>query len=161
MNTTVCYGAQHAHFQHSYLKVPLYLSGGNAMKGKTLGILALLIVVIGIILAVYISNSAHDNAVWQTAGEISGKGKQDTTEFNVSNKWRIIWKIDNDTYDFLVAVYIKDSSGYSVVDETYAADVNSTIGVIPVDYTGSFIIRVVTSDDIAWSLTIQEFTKPT
>lgn len=131
------------------------------MKGKTLGILALLIVVIGIILAVYISNSAHDNAVWQTAGEISGKGKQDTTEFNVSNKWRIIWKIDNDTYDFLVAVYIKDSSGYSVVDETYAADVNSTIGVIPVDYTGSFIIRVVTSDDIAWSLTIQEFTKPT
>ena len=130
------------------------------MKGRTLGILALLIVVIGIILAVFISNN---NAVWQTAGEISGKGKQDTTEFNVSNKWRVIWKIDNDTYDFLVAVYIKDSGGYSPIPETetYAADVNSTIGVIPVDYTGSFIIRVVTSDDIAWSLKIQEFTKPT
>ena len=130
------------------------------MKGKTLGILALLIVVIGIVLAVYIANN---NAVWQTAGEISGKGKQDTTEFNVSNKWRVIWKIDNDTYDFLVAVYIKDSSGYSVIPETetYAADINSTIGVIPVDYTGSFIIRVVTPDDIAWSLKIQEFTKPT
>jgi hypothetical protein len=130
------------------------------MKGKTLGILALLIVVIGIILAVFISNN---NAVWQTAGEISGKGKQDTTEFNVSNKWRVIWKIDNDTYDFLVAVYIKDSDGYSPIPETetYAADVNSTIGVIPVDYTGSFIIRVVTPDDIGWSLRIQEFTKPT
>ncbi len=128
------------------------------MKGKTLGILALLIVVIGIAVAVSIANN---NAVWQTAGEISGKGKQDTTEFNVSNKWRVIWKIDNDTYDFLiVAVYIKDSSGYSVVAET-AADINSTIGVIPVDYTGSFIIRVVTPDDIAWSLKIQEFTKPT
>jgi hypothetical protein len=130
------------------------------MKGKTLGILALLIVVIGIILAVFISNN---NAVWQTAGEISGKGKQDTTEFNVSNKWRVIWKIDNDTYDFLVAVYIKNNGGYSVIPgtETYAADVNSTIGVIPVDYTGSFIIRVVTPDDIGWSLRIQEFTKPT
>jgi hypothetical protein len=130
------------------------------MKGKTLGILALLIVVIGIVVAVYISNN---NAVWQTAGEISGKGKQDTTEFNVSNKWRVIWKIDNDTYDFLVAVYIKDNGGYSVIPETetYAADWNSTIGVIPVDYTGSFIIRVVTSDDIGWSLKIQEFTKPT
>jgi hypothetical protein len=130
------------------------------MKGKTLGILALLIVVIGIILAVYITNN---NAVWQTAGEISGKGKQDTTEFNVSNKWRVIWKIDNDTYDFLVAVYIKNNGGYSVIPgtETYAADVNSTIGVIPVDYTGSFIIRVVTPDDIGWSLRIQEFTKPT
>lgn len=128
------------------------------MKGKTLGILALLIVVIGIAVAVSIANN---NAVWQTAGEISGKGKQDTTEFNVNNKWRVIWKIDNDTYDFLiVAVYIKDSSGYSVVAET-AADINSTIGVIPVDYTGSFIIRVVTSDDIGWSLKIQEFTKPT
>lgn len=79
----------------------------------------------------------------------------------MSNKWRVIWKIDNDTYDFLVAVYIKDSGGYSVVAETYAADMNSTIGVIPVDYTGSFIIRVVTSDDIGWSLKIQEFTKPT
>jgi hypothetical protein len=128
------------------------------MKGKTLGILALLIVVIGIAVAVSIANN---NAVWQTAGEISGKGKQDTTEFNVNNKWRVIWKIDNDTYDFLiVAVYIKDSGGYSVVAET-AADINSTIGVIPVDYTGSFIIRVVTSDDIGWSLKIQEFTKPT
>ena len=130
------------------------------MKGKTLGILALLIVVIGIVVAVY---SANNNAVWQTAGEISGKGKQDTTEFNVSNKWRVIWKIDNDTYDFLVAVYIKDSGGYSPIPETetYAADVNSTIGVISVDYTGSFIIRVVTPDDIGWSLKIQEFTKPT
>jgi len=126
------------------------------MKGKTLGILAILIVVIGIVVAVYISNSAPDNAVWQTAGEISGKGKQDTTEFNVSNKWRVIWKIDNDTYDFLVAVYIKDSGVYSVVGDAYAGDMNSTIGVIPVDYAGSFIIRVVTSDDIGWSLKIQE-----
>jgi hypothetical protein len=101
--------------------------------------------------------------VWQTAGEISGKGKQDTTEFNVNNKWRVIWKIDNDTYDFLVAVYIKDSGGYSPIPETetYAADVNSTIGVISVDYTGTFVIRVITPDDIAWSLKIQEFTKPT
>jgi hypothetical protein len=127
------------------------------MKGKTLGILALLIVVIGIAFAVYISNN---NAIWQTAGEISGKGNQDTTEFVVSNKWRVIWKIDNDTYDFLVAVYIKDSGGYSVVAEAYAGDMNSTIGVIPVDYTGSFVIRVVTPDDIGWSLKIQEFTKP-
>ena len=127
------------------------------MKGKTLGILALLIVVVGIILAVYITNN---NAVWQTAGEISGKGKQDTTEFNVNNKWRVVWKIDNDTYDFLVAVYIRDNSGYSEVAVTYALDMNSTVGVIPVDYTGSFIIRVVTPDDIGWSLKIQEFTKP-
>ena len=127
------------------------------MKGKALGILALLIVVIGVVVAVYIANN---NAVWKTAGEISGKGSQDTTEFNVSNKWRVIWKIDNDTYDFLVAVYIRDNSGYSEVAVTYALDMNSTVGVIPVDYTGSFIIRVVTPDDIGWSLKIQEFTKP-
>ena len=36
----------------------------------------------------------------------------------MSNKWRVIWKIDNDTYDFLVAFYIKDGGGYSVVAET-------------------------------------------
>jgi len=131
------------------------------MKGKTLGILALLIVVVGVAgAAVYISRSSPDNAVWLTAGEISGKGKQDTTEFDLSNKWRVVWKIDNDTYDFLVAVFIKDSGVYSVVAEMYAGDMNSTMGVIPLDYTGRFIIRVVTSDDIGWSLKIQEFTKP-
>ena len=59
----------------------------------------------------------------------------------MSNKWRVIWKIENDTYDFLVAVYIKDSGGYSVVAETYAADVNSTM------VSSRWITRAVSSSE--------------
>jgi hypothetical protein len=136
----------------------------NLLKSRTLGILSLLIIVLVIAFAAYLTTNAKPagSSTWQTAQEISNTGKQDTTEFSVNNPWRIIWKMDNYTSTlFLVAVYEKVSTGYSVVAEADYTDSNSTTGILPVRYTGSFVIRVATMDDTKWTLWIQEFTATT
>ena len=130
------------------------------MKSRTLGILSLLTVVLAIAFAAYIVTNTKParTGAWQTVQKISNTGKQDTTEFSMNNPWRIIWKMDNYTSTlFLVAVYEKGSTGYSAVAEADYTDTNSTTGILPVQYTGSFVIRVVTMDDTEWTLQIQEF----
>jgi hypothetical protein len=128
------------------------------LKSRTLGILSLLTIVLAIAFAAYIVTNTARARAWQTAQEISNTGKQDTTEFSMNNPWRILWKMDNYTSTlFLVAVYEKSGTGYSVVAEADYADTNSTTGILPVQYTGSFVIRVVTMDDTEWTLAIQEF----
>jgi hypothetical protein len=131
------------------------------LKGRKLVIFSLLIIVLSIVVAAYIATNSKPavTGTWQIAAEISNTGKQDTTEFSMNDPWRIVWKIDNYTSTlFLVAVYTKNGTGYSVVAEADAIDTNSTIGILPVKYTGSFVIRVVTMDDTEWTLQIQEFT---
>jgi hypothetical protein len=130
------------------------------LKSRTLGILSLLTVVLAIAFAAYIVTNTKPavTGAWQTVQEISNTGKQDTTEFSMNNPWRIIWKMDNYTSTlFLVAVYEKGGTGYSVVAEADYTDTNSTTGILPVQHTGSFVIRVVTMDDTEWTLAIQEF----
>lgn len=81
----------------------------------------------------------------------------------MSNPWRILWKMDKYTTSgfFLVGVYQKNDTGFSSIAEANAADANSTVGVLPVGYTGSFVIRVVTSDDTEWTLVLEEFVTTT
>jgi hypothetical protein len=62
---------------------------------------------------------------------------------------------------FVVAVYVKNGDKYSPVAEADATDINATQGILQVDYTGSFVIRVDTLSDTGWSLRIEEFVKPT
>jgi hypothetical protein len=135
------------------------------LKGRTVGILLLLIIVIGIAIAAYLATNSKPagTGIWQIDTEISNKGKQDTTEFVMSNPWRIIWKMDKYTTSgyFLVGVYRQNETGFSTIAEANAANTNSTVGVLPVEYTGSFVIRVLTSDDTEWTLVLEEFVTTT
>jgi hypothetical protein len=137
---------------------------GDTLKGSTVAVLSTLIIVIGISVAAYIvtHNTGTRSGVWQIATQFSNKGRQDTTEFSMSNPWRVVWRIDSYSQNlFVVAIYEKNNTGYSVVAEADAEDTNSTQGVFaPAEYSGSFIIRVVTMDDTEWTLQIQEFTAP-
>lgn len=135
------------------------------MKGRTVCILLLLIIVIGTAIAAYLVTNSKPagTGTWQIDTEISNKGTQDTTKFVMSNPWRILWKMDKYTTSgfFLVGVYQKNDTGFSSIAEANAADANSTVGVLPVGYTGSFVIRVVTSDDTEWTLVLEEFVTTT
>lgn len=135
------------------------------MKKKELRILSLSIVVMCIAIAVVayviIRNSPAETRRWQISTQISGTGNQDTTEFTINNPWRIVWSFNNQTNSFFnVAVYVRNGTGFSPIADADASDMNAIQGILPVDYTGSFVIRVLTLADTKWSLRIDEFVKP-
>jgi hypothetical protein len=57
---------------------------------------------------------------------------------------------------FLVAAAIKNGTEYYPVVDASETYTNTTRGILPVPYTGTFIIRVVTSSDTEWTLYIEE-----
>jgi hypothetical protein len=93
----------------------------------------------------------------QIDARLSNTGTQDTTEFVMNTTWRIEWIINkqNDNLFFLAAL-IKNGTGYSPVADTSETDTNTTRGILPVPYTGTFIIRVIASSDTEWTLYIEE-----
>jgi hypothetical protein len=118
--------------------------------------LAIIIIVIAAI-AAYEVISARPST-WQIDDQLSNNGSQDTTAFMMNNTWAIAWKINkqNDNL-FTVAVYMKNGTGYSWVTDGSETDTNTTQGVLPVPYTGTFVIRVVASNETEWTLLIEEF----
>jgi hypothetical protein len=60
---------------------------------------------------------------------------------------------------FVLAVYMKNSTGgYTwVADTTTEMATNATQGILPVPYTGTFVMHVVASNDTQWVLYIQEW----
>jgi hypothetical protein len=137
--------------------------GEDLLKKKELVALSLSIVIIGAAAAlVIIKNPFVQTGTWRLFSQVSGAGTRETTEFNMSNQWCIAWSIGNRTANyFIVTVYARNDSGYSRITETDESDTNATEGILPVDYTGSFVIRVVAADDTDWSLRILQFVKPT
>lgn len=134
------------------------------MKDRTAIIAALLIIVIGTAIAVYVGTGSKPKVTgsWQTEATISNRGNQYTNPFDMDHPWRIYWTMDqNPSNNFLVSVYMRNGTGYSVVADAYAGDTNSTSGILPVSYTGNFDIQVVTSENTAWTLQIQQFVKTT
>jgi hypothetical protein len=117
--------------------------------------LAIIIIVVAAI-AAYELISAK-SSTWQVDTEITNSGPQDTTEFTINNTWAIAWKINkqNDNL-FLVAVYMRNVTGYSEVANAAETDTNLTQGVLPVPYTGAFVIRVIASGETQWTLLIEE-----
>lgn len=135
--------------------------GEDSMKKKkqtTLAVAIIIMVAAAIVAyAVYTVISAKPSN-WQVEDRLSNTGTQDTTEFEMNNTWRIDWKI-NEQYDpfFVIVVFIKNATGYSSVATTSETDTNTTQGILPVPYTGTFVIRVLTQDDTTWTLYIEEF----
>jgi hypothetical protein len=125
-------------------------------KKKQVTMALLAIIAVAAAIAAYAIISAKPGN-WQLLAQVSNSGHQDTTEFTMNNTWRVVWVINkqNDNL-FVLAVYIKTSTGYSWLADTSEADTNSTQGVLPVLETGTFVIRVVASDDTEWTLSIEE-----
>jgi len=127
-------------------------------KQSALAVTIIIIVAAAIVAyAVYAVISAKPST-WQIYARLSNSGNQDSTEFVTNNMWRIEWIINkqNDNL-FFVAAFIKSDTGYSPVAEASEADTNTTRGVLPVPYTGTFVIRVIASNDTEWTLYVEEF----
>jgi hypothetical protein len=118
--------------------------------------------VLAIIVVVIAASAAYElisakPSTWQIYTEVTNSGTQDTNEFTINNTWAIAWKINkqNDNL-FLVAVYMRNVTAYSEVANTAEADTNTTQGVLHVPYTGTFVIRIIASDETQWTLLIEE-----
>ena len=130
------------------------------MKNSSAIVVVVLIAIIAVGVTVYLSTSSKRSVtgVWQTEATITQSGNQDTTQFDMDHFWRINWAENtNPTFDFIVSVYMKNGTGFSIVTDAYAGDTNTTTGILPVGYTGSFVIRVLTSYQTQWTLQIQEY----
>jgi len=130
----------------------------KSMKKKQQIALTLAIIVMVAAAVVYAVISAKPG-IWQVyAQPISGSGTQDTTEFSMNNMWRVEWVITVQSDPlFILEVYRKnDTGGYSWVTEASATDVSASEGILPVFYTGTFVMRVIASDETEWILIIEE-----
>jgi hypothetical protein len=139
--------------------------GEDSMKKKELAALSLSIVVIGAVAAfVIIRNPFAQTGTWELFSQVSGAGTRETTEFNMSDRWCVAWSIGNQSTRanyFIVTVYARNDGGFSPIIETDESDTNATEGILPVDYMGSFVIRVVAADDTEWNLRILHLVKST
>lgn len=124
----------------------------------------LVIVIIGATVYFITRGPSAQTRTWQSFDQISGAGTQDITELNMSDQWRVVWNIGKRTAPlFIIAVYSKTGTQYPQVAEDDQSDTNATEGILLMNSTGSFIIRVVAASDTEWNLRIEEhmLVKPT
>jgi hypothetical protein len=129
------------------------------MKKRPLAFL-LAIIIICAAAATYLitRNPSAQTREWQLSTQMAGAGTQDTTEFNMSSQWRITWNIQKRTGPlFIIAVYSKTDSGYPLFWEDDESDTTATEGVLLMNSTGTFLVRVVAVSDTEWSLRIEEY----
>jgi hypothetical protein len=79
--------------------------------------LLLVIAMIGVAVVAYVtgSNPPLQSFDWQVVAQISGAGRQDTTEFSMNNPWGVAWSIQKQSDNFfLVAVARADWTAHSL-----------------------------------------------
>lgn len=123
---------------------------------KRVALAVAVIIIVMAAVAAYEVISAKPGA-WQIDAQLSNSGSQDTTAFIMNNTWAIAWRINkqNDNL-FTLAVYMKNDTGYFPVTEMSETDTNTTQGVLPVPYSGTFIIRVIAPIETQWTLQIED-----
>lgn len=133
------------------------------MKKKQLTpALALLVITItvGGAVAAYIAskNTPAQTGTWQLYNQVSGVGTDATTEFTMNSSWRTLWTVKNPPYNlFIVTAYLNVGGKYSPIAEEDGSDTNATQGILQVNSTGSFVVRVVAMSATEWSLRIEKF----
>jgi hypothetical protein len=126
-------------------------------KEKQVALALATVIIVVAAIAAYEVISARPSA-WQIDAQLSNNGPQETTAFTINNTWAIAWKINKQNNGlFVVAVYMKNGTGYSWVTDDSETDTNMTQGILPVPYTGTFVIRVVALNETEWTLRIEEF----
>jgi len=128
------------------------------MKKQQQVALALAIIIIVAAAIVYEFISAKPSTWHVVAPPLSNSGTQDTEEFTMDNMWRVEWTItrQNDPL-FILEVHRKNDTGeYSLVTDASAIDVSAAQGILPVPYTGTFVMRVIASNETEWTLLIEE-----
>jgi hypothetical protein len=126
-------------------------------KKEKQGALAAVIIIIAVAAVVAYAVMSAKPLTWQTDDTLSSSGIHDSTEFTMDNLWRVAWNISQTDPIFVLAVYMKNSTGgYSWVADTTGMTTDSTQGILPVPYTGTFVMRVIASNDTQWVLYIQE-----
>lgn len=131
-------------------------------KREKQGAVVGMIIIIAVAAVVAYAAISAKPLTWQNDGPpISSNGIQDIAPFTINNTWRVAWAINQSDPIFVLAVFIQNgTSGYSWVADTGEETTNSTQGFLPVYYTGTFVMRVIASNETQWVLYVQE-PKPT
>jgi hypothetical protein len=127
------------------------------MKKKKQVALALAIIIIVAAAVAYEFISAKPSTWHVVAPPLSGIGTQDIAPFTMDNMWGVGWAINmqNDPL-FILSVYVKNDTGVFLVADTSETVTNTTHGILPVFITGTFVMRVITSNETEWTLLIEE-----
>ncbi len=128
-------------------------------KKEKQGALVGVIIVIAVAAAIAYAVMSARPLAWQNDGPpLSSSGIQDIAPFTINSiQWRVAWMINQTDQMFVLAVYMQNSTGaYSWVTDTSPMTTNATQGFLPVYYTGTFVMRVVASNNTQWVLDIQE-----
>jgi hypothetical protein len=132
-------------------------------KKRRIALLLSVIVTVAVVAAVaylLVRNPFAPTGAWQLSSQVSGVGPQDTTNFTMNNQWRIIWSIQNRTFNlFIIDVYVRNGTSYSPIADDDESDTTALQGVIQVNYEGNFFIRVIAASDQEWNLQIEQFAK--
>lgn len=125
-------------------------------KGKRDALVLVIIIVVAAAVIVY-GMASTKASKWQLDATVSNTGAQYTKPFTMNNTWRIAWVINSQSDNlFTLAVYVWNGTGYSWVTDCSETDTNTTQGLLPVPYTGTFSIQVVASDETQWTLLLWE-----
>ena len=126
------------------------------------GVLAGVIIIIAVAAVVVYAAMTARPLAWQADGPpLSSNGTQDTEPFTMNNTWRVAWMTQQFDPMFILAVYIKnDVGGYSWIADVGEEVTNTTQGILPMPYVGTFVIRVIASNETQWTILIEE-PKPT
>jgi hypothetical protein len=141
--------------------------GEDSMKRKEKEQIAILLSAIIVVAAIaaygIIRSSSGQAGTWKLFGQFSGAGINTTTEFTMTNRWRIVYSIEKRiAYDeFVIDVFIWNGTGYPWFTTRDESDTTATQGILSVDQTGTFFIQVNDLSDTKWSLQIEEFVKST
>ena len=127
-------------------------------KKEKQGALVAVMIIIAVAAVIAYAVMSAKPLTWQNDGPpLSSSGIQDIAPFTMNNTWGVAWMINQTDPIFVLAVYMKNSTGaYSWVADTSTMTTNSTHGFLPLYYTGTFAMRVVASNDTQWVLDIQE-----
>ncbi len=97
---------------------------------------------------------------WHLFDNVWGQGDHTTSVFTINHPWRINWNYSSTkAYRgvFGVMAYAKFEIEWHAIAIDGSTITNSTSGVLSVNQTGAFYLRVIANDWVAWRLEIEEY----
>lgn len=130
------------------------------MKRRVIIILAAVVIAVVIILSfLFIVLRPSQGKDWYFFDYLSGQGDYESPTFTLQNQWRVRWAYRNSTAFNLFGAFVYGKLGitFSPILSVTQDDTNETNGVLDVNYTGSFYIRVISVDSVHWNMTVEEY----
>lgn len=130
------------------------------MKRRNIVILAAVVVAVVIVLSLlFVVLRPGQGKDWYFFDYLAGQGNYESPTFTLQNQWRIKWAYSNTTTFNLFGAFVYGKPGitFSPILSVTQDDTSESSGILNVNYTGSFYIRVISVDSVHWNMTVEEY----